>query len=1062
VNRLYLGGFDGLEAALAEEVRAAKERDAFAPVTVVVGSAAVASCLPRTLAQRLGGLGNLRVITLHRLAAQLARAGGSRADRLLTPEAQARLVERIVAQVTSRPGSHFGPVAGMPGLARAFLRSIEDMRQATVSAQADWGALRGGLADAQAALSAYESALQTAGCTDRAGMFAAAVSTLAADPLAAEAVVPPDAPMMMYGLYDLPQSQRALIEALARLRPLSAFMPYLAAGRDYAEPGRVFFTGLGLAPVELSVAATTQTEALSVGDDQDEFLEVARRLRALQADGVRSHEVAVVTPTADRAEEIARGLRALGVPAARRLPPAGGAAARVLGLLDAASPAAGRPWARAAVIDFAALVALAGAGFGAAEVARWAEESRQAAVVAAEDWQRLADRRRYLAARLADLQAGREEGEGPVSAGAAQAVQVSLAAVDGLAGFIAAVTAALEGLPEQASWPQMVAGLSSLAVGPCKVPPDDPVLDALAELQDCGLVEDRVGLADAVRVVRDRLRRLSQPHGSVGRRGVAVLTPHEVRGLRFRAVLFTGLCSGGFPPSAPHDPVLPDTDRRDLARRLAVPLAEAGAREREADMLFALARNAAADVFVGLVPRRDASGAQRQPSRLAVELAEELTGRVAATEDFLRAPLAEAPLRRVPSGGLHAAFASGALEFPVGRRPADLRDLDIALLAALHAGDAGRSASGAPRGYLAEVCGAQGARRLLGRRLAGVSPGVLAWDGVFRSRAARRAIASAEMFAGPQAPTALQEYPRCPFSYYVLSVLGIEPVEEPEAMIEADRREVGKVVHRVLQRVFAAVAEGAGRDQAVAMVPSVAEQECAAAQRRGGLGLALVWQAQRAQLVEDLTLAVATDPCWSEPDGPQPSLFELTFGAGAAPVTVQLGDGRAMQFRGRIDRVDRSADGRRLRVLDYKTGKGSAEKDQVVAGRNIQLPVYRLACRTLLADARGARIDCAFRMVTRRRSHAEVVLAADEAVVLQDLADTAGGIRRLVESGIFPRVPASERMCEWCRAGYACDELKSTRQTKQRHPALAELAHLRQPVERSQAAVPAAEGDPDA
>jgi RecB family exonuclease len=867
---------------------------------------------------------------------------------------------------------------------------------------------------------------------------------------------------MVYGLYDLPQSQRALIGALAGLRPLSAFVPHLAAGCDYAEPGRRFFAGLGLSAVELPVAPSTRTEVLSVGDDEDEVLEVARRLRALQADGVRNHQVAVVTPTADRAEEVARGLQSIGVQVARRLPPGGGATARVLGLLDAASPASGRPWARSAVIDFAALVALTGTDWGAADVARWAEESRQAGVVAAGDWQRLADRRRYLASRLADLRSGREDSETPISAGAVAAAEVSLAAVDGLAGFLATVMAAVEALPEQATWPQMVAGLRSLAVGPCAVAADDPTLEALAELRDCALVEDRVAVADAVRVARDRLRRLSQVQGAVGRRGVAVLTPYEVRGLRFRAVLFTGLCSGGFPLSAAHDPVLPDADRRELARRLAVPLAEVGAREREADMLFALARNAAADVFVGLVPRRDASGAQRQPSRLAVELAEELTGRVAAAEDFFQAPLTGAPLRRVPSGALPVAVASGTVAFPECRRPADLRDLDVALLAALHRGDAGRSASGAPRRYLEEVCGGPGARRLLGRRLAGVSPGLLAWDGVFHSRAARRAIASAGLFMGPQAPTALQEYPRCPFSYYVLSVLGIEPVEEPEALVEADRREVGKVVHRVLQRVFAAVAEGAGRDQAVTMVRSVTEQECAAAQRRGGVGLALVWQAQRAQLVEDLRLAVATDPCWSQADGPRPALFELTFGAGDPPVTTPLDDGRAMQFRGRMDRVDRSADGRRLRVLDYKTGKGSTEKDQVEAGRNIQLPVYQLACRTLLGSGRGARIDCSFRMVTRRRSHAEVALGADEAVVLQDLADTAGGIRRLAESGIFPRVPASERMCEWCRVGYACDELKSTRQAKQRHPALAELARLRQPVERPQATASAAEGDSDA
>ncbi len=139
VSRLYLGDFAALEAALAEEVRAAKERDALAPVSVVVGSAAVASRLPRVLAVRLGGHANVRVLTVHRLASQLAAAGGLPAGRLLTAEAQARLVERIVGQITSRAGSYFGPVAGMPGLARAFARSIEDLRQAGVSGRCRLG-----------------------------------------------------------------------------------------------------------------------------------------------------------------------------------------------------------------------------------------------------------------------------------------------------------------------------------------------------------------------------------------------------------------------------------------------------------------------------------------------------------------------------------------------------------------------------------------------------------------------------------------------------------------------------------------------------------------------------------------------------------------------------------------------------------------------------------------------------------------------------------------------------------------------------------------------------------
>ena len=1062
MSRLYLGDFNALEAALAEDVRAAKRHDPLAPVTVVVGSAAVASRLPRLLAVRLGGHANVRVVTVHRLATQLAAAGGLPAQRLLTTEGQARLVERIAGQIASRPGSYFGPVAGMPGLARAFLRSIEDLRQAGVSADSDWGPLHGGVADARAALCSYESALRVAGCADRAGAYWAALEAVKADSDAFQALVPVGARVMVYGLYDLPQSQRVLLSALAERRVVSAFLPYPAAGREYAEPGRQFFAGLGLKTVELASSAPPPTELLSVGDDEDEVLATARYIRQLTAAGVRYHQIAVVAPADERAQAVARGLGALGISVARRLPPCGGAVGRVLCLLEAAFPAAGRPWTRAGVIEHAAALAGAEDGLRAAEVASWTDESRRAGVVAADDWQRLADRRRYLTARLADLQAGSDDAEAPVSAGAAQAYRRSLQAVDSLMCFVEGLRAAVSALPEHAPWPQMAAALTSLAGARCAVATDDPALGALADLTSCGLIEDSVSLADAARVARDRLRRVTEAHGSVGRRGVAVLTPHEIRGLGFSVVIFTGLCSGGFPPAAAHDPVLPDAERRELARRLALPLTEVGGREREADMLCALARAAAADSFVGLVPRRDAAGAERQPSRVAVELAEGLIGRVAAAEDFLRAPLTGAPLRRVPSGVPPAVVSHGALRFPEGRRPADLRDLDVSLLAMLQQGLRGGSAAGPPRRYLEQVCGVRGARRLLGRRLAGVSSGVLAWDGVFHSRRARRTIAAAGLFSGPQAPTALQEYARCPFSYYVLAVLGVDPVEEPEALVEADRREVGKVVHRVLQRVFAAVAEGAGREAAVAMVPAIAEQECRRAELRGGVGLPLVWQAQSAQLAEDLTLAVAADRCWSEPAGPQPWQFELSFGDHAAPVVLHLADGRSVQFHGRMDRVDRSADGRRLLVLDYKSGKGKAEKEQVQAGRNIQLPVYQLACRALLAGGSDVQIGGAFRMVTRRREQAEVALTMAEAQAAQNLAVTVAATRRLVEAGVFPRVAASERMCEWCAAAYACDELQVASRSKREHPALAELARLRQPAEGANAPALTPDGEDSA
>jgi hypothetical protein len=58
------------------------------------------------------------------------------------------------------------------------------------------------------------------------------------------------------------------------------------------------------------------------------------------------------------------------------------------------------------------------------------------------------------------------------------------------------------------------------------------------------------------------------------------------------------------------------------------------------------------------------------------------------------------------------------------------------------------------------------------------------------------------------------------------------------------------------------------------------------------------------------------------------------------------------EFRGRIDRVDVSRDGRRARVVDYKTGSlpdsmGSIRRTPLMSGEKVQVAVYRGALSVL-------------------------------------------------------------------------------------------------------------------
>src|SRR5262249_19067768 len=90
-----------------------------------------------------------------------------------------------------------------------------------------------------------------------------------------------------------------------------------------------------------------------------------------------------------------------------------------------------------------------------------------------------------------------------------------------------------------------------------------------------------------------------------------------------------------------------------------------------------------------------------------------------------------------------------------------------------------------------------------------------------------------------------------------------------------------------------------------------------------------------------------------------PVLFEAVFGAdwredSGPALAYALPDGTTVSLTGLIDRVDRSADGARARVIDYKTGRvrNGVSADRLWGGRALQLPVYRLAAERLL-QSRG-------------------------------------------------------------------------------------------------------------
>ena len=1069
-RRLVLGSRSRLETALAGWIATVKDGDPLRAVVVVTGSNLAAGQLSRAVARHLGAHAGVRFVSIHTLAPELA------ADRLdglhlLSPLLRERLVAALVSRRAGEAGWYFEAVARTPGLPRALARTIDDLREAGVPADALSAVGSHKSSDLATLYGDYLAALGRRGLLDDAALYA-----LAAEAAAHKALpVGPGVPVALFGIYDLPAMQSALVAVLAAERPFAAFLPWAQGVRPYAAPARTFLESLGLEVDGDQAQAQPQAQVriVSIADD------VAER-RAALAEVLRAavdtpfHEMAVVV--ADRAgrDRLARALQAHDIPVAARGADDGVSARTCRLLLDCLLPAAGRPLRRDAVIDLAATAPRLDAAADTATVALWDDLSRRARIVADDEWY---DRLRRLEYSLSERRA-REVAAAGIAITADSVVAGGADGADPQGTLFAEVasadlTAPLPPAPDKAAaaaslrefagrlagwrrrllaartWPQATHHFTDAARTLCGLAPGDPVLGALAELADVALVDDagpRESFAAVARRVLSGLEAATDAR--VGRDGVAVLSPQQLRGLAFRVVVFCDLAEGGFPPRPAPDPVLLDGERTKVAQRCGARLPGSAGLSTEADALFALAREAAVERFVALYPRLDSStGRPRLPSRALLGLARELTGRPVAFEELDTDGGLGGIVRRVGGGR---------------REPIDLRDLDLGVLAA----GGGRRGSrpgkaGELDAYAAEVLGAARAERAAAAAAGRRRPALGPYDGVLSP--AHAAQAAAAVFAGPVSPSALEKYLSCPFAFYLRYVLGLEVPDDPEESLSIEPVDLGSLAHEILQGAYAAALSGAELSAAgvLAALDEVAAAAFARAEARGLTGFPLSWRVLADGLLADLRHIVETDPCWN--DGLIPAQFEWWFGRdapgpgaaltddgdeaaatgmSAAPSPeLRVGD-RILRFHGRIDRIDRSADGRAVRLVDYKTGKGQNEAARVEKGRDVQLPVYVLA---LLAGGEAPeRIAAEYRMVRWGSGFRTVPLAGDRSEMAAQLTTTLEVALTGIDDGLFPRWPARE--CRYCDAAESCAADPIAFAVKRRDPRLRALLDFKEPA----------------
>ena len=263
-------------------------------------------------------------------------------------------------------------------------------------------------------------------------------------------------------------------------------------------------------------------------------------------------------------------------------------------------------------------------------------------------------------------------------------------------------------------------------------------------------------------------------------------------------------------------------------------------------------------------------------------------------------------------------------------------------------------------------------------------------------------------------------------------MLRVSELELPETEIQISPLEKGSLIHRALDRFVRELPPRTepGQPWTVeerARMRQISEQECDIAEGSGVSGHTLLWELERRRILRDLDRFPDEDEALRRRLGTVTVASELAFGLdGEEAVTVEIAPGRAVRLRGKIDRVDRTVDGSRLVVIDYKTGAVGGvyrglEEDPVQGGRLLQLPVYAAAARERYE---ATDVEGFYWFVSDRGDFAQRGYELDDGRDSRFVA-ALHVISEGIEGGIFPLRPGPRQQnvhehCRFCPYSALC------------------------------------------
>lgn len=550
------------------------------------------------------------------------------------------------------------------------------------------------------------------------------------------------------------------------------------------------------------------------------------------------------------------------------------------------------------------------------------------------------------------------------------------------------------------------------------------------------------------RLWADSLRQMGQSSsaGAVQLAGLLDLPVQERRQL-----FCLGMIEGELPAGVAEDPLLSDDERALCNRFLGVavlPLSRARLDAAPLRFVELLAHSAAAQLSY---PRADEEGRPLLPSSFVATVLH-AAGRDGQAGDRAPNPGSDLYLsdRQPPASA--ARHPSELWRFAA---PAFARPDGGAGLARAVAGSLGRI-DRARRSRLLSRLAIERARTAWFVALAGAGEGDAE---VFATPAGphsgqlsdRRLIAElASRLPGdarrPLSASALEDYARCPFRFFVYRVLHAAPIEEGSD--DLDPLTSGRLHHRVLEKFFAerrdrgALPLRGDADEREHLL-SVIDQVLIEFDERERTGHPTLFRARLRRLRSDLLRLIAREAQTPIEPGLQPTLLEHPFGPlriaaqSDAESTAETAGDDALHIAGIIDRID-IGPGRAL-VLDYKTGQIKRYQDYLrteLLRTSFQLPLYAAAVQAdpqvaaragLGGEGASDRLQVSARYYAVRQATVSAPLSdgglfalagpARTAAAEHNVAEVAYRLWRRLRDGDFRVAP---KTCEGCGLESVC------------------------------------------